>query len=97
MIRVSISRLKDQLSAYLQKVRAGQTVVVTDRNRPVAQLIPIDRQEREDERIAHLVSQGIIRLPKGPRIDLKEFLKRRPVIANAGVLEALLEERREGR
>jgi hypothetical protein len=43
------------------------------------------------------VAQGIIRLPKGPRLDLKEFVKRRPVIENAGVLEALLEERREGR
>ncbi len=97
MERVSISRLKDQLSAYLQKVRGGQTVIVTDRNRPVAQLIPIVRQEREDERIARLVSQGIIRQSKGPRLDMKEFLKRRPVIENAGVLEALLEERREGR
>jgi len=26
MVRVSISQLKDQLSAYLEKVRAGQTV-----------------------------------------------------------------------
>lgn len=95
MEKVSVSKLKDQLSAYLKKVRAGQTVVVTDRNQPVAQLVPISRSESEDERIAHLVAQGIIRLPKGPRLDMKEFLKRRPVIENAGVLEALLEERRE--
>ncbi|MGB5132745.1 MAG: type II toxin-antitoxin system prevent-host-death family antitoxin [Steroidobacteraceae bacterium] len=97
MERVSISRLKDQLSAYLKKVQAGQTVVVTDRNQPVAQLTPIPPQESEDERVARLVAQGIIRLPRGPRLDLKEFVKRRPVIENAGVLEALLEERREGR
>lgn len=97
MEKVSISRLKDQLSAYLKKVEAGQTVVVTDRNKPVAQLAPIARRETEDERIAHLVSLGILRPAKGPRLDMKEFLKRRPIIENAGVLEALLEERREGR
>jgi prevent-host-death family protein len=97
MEKVSVSRLKDQLSAYLKKVRAGQTVVVTDRNQPVAQLTPISNQESEDERVARLVAQGILRLPKGPPLNFEDFLKRRPVIENAGVLEALLEERREGR
>ena len=48
MMRVSISKLKDQLSAYLKIVRAGQTVVVTDRNQPVAQLVPVPNQESED-------------------------------------------------
>ncbi len=97
MEKVSISRLKDQLSAYLKKVEAGQTVLVTDRNKPVAQLTPIVRQESENDRVARLVAQGTVRLPRRPPLDMKEFLARRPVIRNAGVLEALLEERREGR
>ncbi len=97
MEKVSISRLKDQLSAYLQKVRRGQTVVVTDRNKPVAQLIPAGSLEGNDERLARLVAQGIIRPPRGARLDMKSFLRRRPVVEDAGVLEALLEERREGR
>jgi prevent-host-death family protein len=97
MEKVSISRLKDKLSAYLRKVQDGQTLVVTDRNQPVAQLTPIPDQESEDERIARLVARGVIRLPKGPPVDIQEILRRRPVIEGAGVLEALLEERREGR
>jgi prevent-host-death family protein len=97
MEKVSISKLKDQLSAYLKKVEAGQTVVVTDRNKPVAQLTPIVRQESDNDRIARLVAQGIVRLPTKPPLDMKEFLARRPVIRNARLLEALLEERREGR
>ena len=51
MERVSISKLKDQLSAYLKKVQAGETVVVTDRNKPVARLTPISASENESERI----------------------------------------------
>jgi prevent-host-death family protein len=97
MERVSISELKDQLSAYLRKVREGQTVVVTDRNKPVAQLIPISRSASESECIARLVAQGIVSLPKGPPVSIEEIRRRRPVVPGAGVLEALLEERREGR
>ena len=97
MERVSISQLKDQLSAYLEKVRAGQTVVVTDRNKPVAQLTPIPEQESGDDHIARLIARGIVRPPKGPPLDIQEILRRRPVVPGAGVLEALLDERREGR
>lgn len=94
---MSISELKDQLSAYLRKVREGQTVVVTDRNKPVAHLTPISTIESESERIARLVAQGIVSLPKGPPVSIEEIRRRRPVVPGAGVLEALLEERREGR
>ena len=97
MERVSISELKDQLSVYLKKVRDGQTVVVTDRNKPVAQLTPIPKSESESERIERLVAMGVLIRPKGPPISIEEIRRMRPVAPGAGVLEALLEERREGR
>ena len=97
MEQVNISTLKDQLSAYIRKVRAGETVLVMDRNQPVAQLMPVSGQETDDERLASLIAQGIVRPAKGPPLDFKEFLRCRPVVKGAGVLEALLEERREGR
>ena len=96
MERVSISKLKDQLSAYLRKVREGQTVVVTDRNKPVAQLTPIAEPDSESERIATLVARGIVRPPRGPPISIEEIRRRRPVVPGAGLLEALLEERESG-
>jgi prevent-host-death family protein len=98
METVSISRLKDQLSAYLQKVRRGQTVVVTDRNKPVAQLTPVVAKESDDERLARLIAQGVVTPPKqSPPLSIEEIRKRRPQAPGAGVLEALLQERREGR
>lgn len=45
MKRVSISGLKNQLSAYLQRVLAGQTVIVYDRGRPITR---IDRVADDD-------------------------------------------------
>jgi prevent-host-death family protein len=94
MKKASISELKNQLSAYLQRVRAGQTVIVYDRNRPIAR---IDRiaDEDDDDRIVQLQRAGIITPPSEP---LPLDLIRTPLPrAEHSVVEALLEERAEGR
>jgi prevent-host-death family protein len=94
MKKTSISELKNQLSAYLQQVRAGETVVIYDRSRPVAR---IDRvaDEDDDERVAQLQRAGIVAPPSEPTpLDLL----REPLPgARKSVLEALLQEREEGR
>ena len=41
MGEVGIRRLKQNASAVVAEVAAGETVTVTDRNRPVARLVPI--------------------------------------------------------
>ena len=97
MERVSISQLKDQLSAYLKKVRAGETVLVMDRNTPIAQLTPVAAPSKDAERIARLESKGILTPPRGPRLTLEELERNVVVAPGADVLGALLEERREGR
>ena len=94
MKKASISALKNQLSAFLQRVRAGQTVIVYDRNRPIAR---IDRiaDEDDDDRIVQLQRAGIITPPSEP---LPLDLIRTPLPrAEHSVVEALLEERAEGR
>src|SRR5437764_983725 len=41
MRTVNIADLKNNLSAYLERVRAGEELLVKDRNRPVAKLVPL--------------------------------------------------------
>lgn len=41
MKTVKIAELKDKLSEHLRAVEKGAEVVVTDRNRPIARIIPI--------------------------------------------------------
>lgn len=96
MRQVSISQLKDQLSAYLKKVRAGETVVVMDRNTPVAQLTPLPSRQDVSERIARLEAEGVLLPPKRPPLtsdELRSGVARAP---GAGVLEALLADRGQG-
>ena len=42
MKRAKVSELKARLSAYLAEVRGGDTVIVCDRNTPIARLVPYD-------------------------------------------------------
>ena len=95
MERVSISKLKDQLSAYLKRVQAGETVLVMDRGKPVAKLERADPELDEDARYRRLVAAGIIR--PGKKTSRRPALRPVDMGPNPGVLEALLEERREGR
>ena len=57
---VGIRELKNGLSKYIDRVRAGEEVIVTDRGRPVARLSSIDASE---DRLADLVAAGVVRPP----------------------------------
>jgi len=59
---VGIRDLKNSLSKYIDRVRAGEEVIVTDRGRPVAKLCPLDAS---DDRLAGLVAAGVVRPPSG--------------------------------
>jgi prevent-host-death family protein len=43
MKRVKIAELKDQLSRHLRAVERGAEVEVTDRDRPIARIVPVGR------------------------------------------------------
>jgi len=58
MEKASISNLKNNLSAYLRKVRAGQPVVIYDRDVPIARIERIETKSRGAEGLASLHAQG---------------------------------------
>jgi prevent-host-death family protein len=96
MTRAPIAELKAKLSYYLDRVRHGQEIVVTDRGRPIARISPIRGAEGEESRRDELVRTGRLRPPlKAPD---KAFWKLpRPKDPTGRGLELLLDERREGR
>jgi prevent-host-death family protein len=46
MKRVGVAELKDQLSKHLRAVEAGAEVEVTDRDRPIARIVPVRPSSR---------------------------------------------------
>ena len=58
---VGARELKTRLGMYLRQVQRGQTLVVTDRGRPVAELKPISVEgNTEEKRIDELVALGLL-------------------------------------
>src|SRR6266567_3765831 len=98
MKTASITEAKNRLSALLDQVRAGETIVITDRGVPVARLEPAASYRDDEGRIARLQRAGII--SSTPRKPLPPNFLREPLPRareGASAVEALLEERREGR
>jgi prevent-host-death family protein len=94
----SITEAKNKLSALIDGLKSGSPVLIVDRGRPVARLEPVDwAQMSDDDRLAQLIRDGIVRPARGklPKSFFTEPLPRAK--EGASVLEALLEERREGR
>ena len=67
MRRAKVSELKAQLSGYLAEVRGGASIVVCDRNTPIAQLVPVEN-----------VDALSIREPTRPLRDLRNLKGVRP-------------------
>lgn len=96
MKRASISTLKAKLSQFLDAVKAGEEVLVTERGKPIARLSPVKGSTRENERIERLVRTGQLLPPRTSRPPDLEKLDR-PDDPKGSSLESLLEERAEGR
>ena len=92
MKSVNIAELKDRLSGYLNDVKAGEEILVRDRNQPVARIVPLTRSRDEDEELLLLVSQGKLRLGEG---IIEESFWRMPAprVSAAALRRALDQER----
>ncbi|MCF7708774.1 MAG: type II toxin-antitoxin system prevent-host-death family antitoxin [Verrucomicrobia bacterium] len=94
----SIAKTKNTLSQLLQRVKQGETIVITDRKRPVARLQPMDKSDLMED-LPSLYAAGILLPPAGGALDPASFLAAaRPRLAGkASLTSAVLEDREEDR
>jgi prevent-host-death family protein len=57
-VTVGIRELKAQLSKYMQQVKAGATLVITERGKPVGRIVPVGASV--EARIQELVRVGLV-------------------------------------
>jgi len=96
-MKAGVAELKARLSRYLDQVRAGQEVLVTDRGRPVAKLVPVKSGVLRGSRRERQVREGLLLPGRGALRASLLKVPRGDATLGRGVLEALIEERREGR
>jgi prevent-host-death family protein len=65
MSEVGIRALKQNASEVVARAAAGEVITVTDRGRPVAQLVPLP-----DSSLEGLIAAGLARPPKRSLADL---------------------------
>jgi prevent-host-death family protein len=99
MKKTSITDAKNNLSALIDGLKSGSPVLIVDRGRPVALLEPVtgDRAGEQDGRLSRLLRDGLVRPRRAE--PSRALFSSKPPRARAGmsVVDALLEERREGR
>ena len=62
MVRVGVRELKQNASAVLRRVKAGESVEVTERGEPVALIVPLPVGDPLDR----MVAEGRARVPEAP-------------------------------
>ena len=62
---VGVAELRQNLSVYLRRVSAGERLIVTDRNRPVAELGPAPTTGADLDR---LIAEGRVSRPLRPAL-----------------------------
>lgn len=87
--RVGIRELRQNLSVYVERVKAGETLEVTERGRPVAVLAPLP----EPSTLERLRLEGRLRPATGSLADLPPPIKVDDPNISARIREALEETR----
>ena len=88
-VRVGIRELKARLSEYMRRVKAGQTVIITERGTPVGQILPVG--ESIEEKMQRMQEEGFLTW-NGKKLEVRE-----PIVVNtSGILISdLVSEDRE--
>jgi prevent-host-death family protein len=84
-MEVGVRELRDHLSRYLNRVREGDEVVITDRGRAIARVVPVGSERVLDR----LIAEGIVTPARRPKRRAGK-----PIKAKGTVSDLVAEQRR---
>jgi prevent-host-death family protein len=94
MKAVGARELKIRLGTYLRQVQEGETIVVTEHGRPVAELRPIETAGGEEEaRLDELAALGLLSRGAGALADWTPIAT--VGMAGPGLAQAILDDRED--
>jgi len=97
MKRTSITEAKNNLSALIDRVRRGETVLICDRNRPVARMEPVGpgvAVGADAPWLAGLVRAGLV-APAGKPLSMRSVPKPVKPVHPVSIVAALHADREE--
>lgn len=97
MRTVGIRELKTHLSQVLREVQGGETVLVTDRGKVIAELrqpgLGTTTLSPTDQKLAELAAKGVLKLAEKPWAGYTPS----PVKVPPGTLQAMIDDMRDDR
>lgn len=89
-MQVGARELKNRLGKYLKRIKLGETVIVTDRGVPIAELRPIESKKLSvEERLARMAETGDLTPASGRRFTRVEPIS----VRGKPVATTIVEER----
>ena len=96
MRAVNVAVLKNRLSYYLDGARRRKEVLIRDRDRPIAKIVPLTNIDNYESEEAEPVAAGILRLPKKEKLPASFWKDNKlPRISLERAVKALTDERNE--
>jgi prevent-host-death family protein len=95
MRTANIAELKNNLSNYLLDVKRGEEVLISDRNVPIAKIVPLKNSDDFSSEELALASAGVLRLPDEKGLGDKFWKETRADLSSKVAIDAILEERDE--
>jgi prevent-host-death family protein len=94
----TVTEAKAKLSELLRRVIEGESILILSRGRPIARLTPVSPAAvGPDARLANLEERGVIRRGEGLAAASLADAGEEGLAAGSSLLDALIEEREEGR
>ena len=96
MKKVTITELKDNLSALLARAARGEEIIVFDRKKPYVRLVALFKYgssvgDKTKERLQRLEVDGLV--SRRQCDSIKSYIKRKRPRSAVSVVDALIEER----
>ncbi len=95
MKTANIAELKNRLSNYLADVKRGEEILISDRNKPIAKIVPLQNTGDFSAEELALASAGILRLPENQNLPESFWKEKRPDLNGETAIKAVTSERNE--
>jgi prevent-host-death family protein len=86
-MEIGIRDLRNGLSRYLEMVKSGEEITITEHGRPIARISAASTQSTIDD----LIARGIVLAPQRPKAAHLDWT---PVKSRGGISDILAEQRR---
>jgi prevent-host-death family protein len=95
MKTTNIAELKNHLSSFLADVKRGEEILISDRNKPIAKIVPLNNTSDFSAEELALAAAGVLRLPEESEVSEAFLKEKRPNLKSETAIKAVIDERDE--